>query len=103
IELGGNDGILLATYGTCLIYEKKYEAAVEKLERAVQLIPQNPAFSYNLACAYARLNQKEKALSALEQAVRTGFRDKSGMLADPDLENIRSDAKFQTLANSIGT
>lgn len=103
IELGGNDGVLFATFGTCLMYEKKYEAALVQLERAVQLIPQNPTFSYNLACAYARLNQKEKALSALEQAVRSGFRDKPGMLADPDLESIRSEAKFQSLVNAMGT
>ena len=47
--------------GQSLISNKKYSEAVEPLETAVKLEPQNPATHYSLATAYSRTGRKQDA------------------------------------------
>ncbi len=47
--------------GQSLISTKKYSEAIEPLEMAVKLEPQNPAAHYNLATAYSRTGRKQDA------------------------------------------
>ena len=47
--------------GQSLISMKKFSAAIEPLETAVRLEPQNPAAHYNLATAYSRTGRKQDA------------------------------------------
>jgi len=47
--------------GQSLISTKKYSEAIEPLETAVKLEPQNPATHYNLATAYSRTGRKQDA------------------------------------------
>jgi hypothetical protein len=50
---------------------------------------------YNLACSYARLDQKDKAFDWLFRALESGF-DGDGMLrSDDDLENLRGDPRYR--------
>ena len=44
---------------------------------------------YNMACAYAALQQKGSALVCLEGAFDSGFADFNTVRTDPDLDSIR--------------
>jgi tetratricopeptide (TPR) repeat protein len=84
------------------------EEAVRSYERAFAMgIPPGPATRgvayYNLACAHARLGQKDKAIEALSRAVDEGFADRAGMEKDEDLAPLRSDPRFQQLLVRMGS
>ncbi|AMV23401.1 hypothetical protein VT84_03260 [Gemmata sp. SH-PL17] len=63
----------------------------------VTVRPHDPTAHYNLACRYALLKQREKALTALRQAVELGYRDFEFMREDHDLDSIRKDPRFRKL------
>jgi tetratricopeptide (TPR) repeat protein len=80
------------------------EAAVRHYEQAFEVgIPPGPATrgvaAYNLACGYARLGRREDALRQLELAVNEG--GGGGMASDSDLESLRTEARFRTLAERV--
>jgi tetratricopeptide (TPR) repeat protein len=52
---------------------------------------------YNLACLYARLNEKEKAVEKLRAAVENGYNNWDHLKTDKDLENISDTAYYQNL------
>jgi tetratricopeptide (TPR) repeat protein len=52
---------------------------------------------YNMACAYARLNNKEKAFEMLGKAIDEGFVNRSTFETDTDLAALRSDPRFAQL------
>jgi beta-lactamase regulating signal transducer with metallopeptidase domain/tetratricopeptide (TPR) repeat protein len=71
------------------------EAAVEAFQKAVDLGYRKPTSLYNLACSYARADQKDKAFDWLFKALDAGF-DASGTLrSDEDLDNLRGDPRFR--------
>jgi hypothetical protein len=72
------------------------EPARSALEKAVTLAP-NPYFTYDLACVYARLNDKEKAFVTLDRAVTTGYRLVAHMKTDTDLASLRNEARFNEI------
>lgn len=49
------------------------------------------------ATCQARLGKPKEALRAVEEAARAGFRDPSGLEADPDLAPLRSDPRWAGL------
>ncbi|KAL2239157.1 uncharacterized protein LOC105170205 [Sesamum indicum] len=78
----------------------KYEEALEKFESILGSKPEaNEAAvaSYNVACCYAKLNQIQAGLSALEDAMEAGFEDFKRIRTDPDLANIRTSEDFEPL------
>ncbi|KAK4440416.1 protein MET1, chloroplastic [Sesamum alatum] len=78
----------------------KYEEALEKFESVLGSKPEaNEAAvaSYNVACCYAKLNQIQAGLSALEDAMEAGFEDFKRIRTDPDLANIRTSEDFGPL------
>jgi tetratricopeptide (TPR) repeat protein len=72
----------------------KFQEAVEAYHRAVE-INKNPVAMYNLACAYARSNDKQNALQWLMRAVRAGFNQPQQVRVDEDLVSLRDDASFK--------
>lgn len=78
----------------------QYQQAVEALLKA-EAIGHNPVVMYNLACAYARLNNKDKAFEWLSQSVQRGFRQVSTFEGDDDLAGLRADARYKTLVESV--
>jgi hypothetical protein len=52
---------------------------------------------YNLCCIYSLLNSRQQALTYLERSIRSGYYNYANMMADPDLNNIRSLEKFKQL------
>jgi hypothetical protein len=76
-------------------------AAAASLEKAVQLGADTPSDLYNVACGYALLGQKEKALDWLERAAAAGFDDKRLAESDTDLASLRGEARFKAFLDGL--
>ncbi len=61
------------------------------------LLPREPEVHYNLACSYALVGEKKKAIETLRKAVILGYRDYAYMEQDPDLESLRDDEEFKEI------
>jgi transcriptional regulator GlxA family with amidase domain len=81
--------------------QKRYREAIDAYLHAVQGAAERPKASFNLACAYALVGEKDKALDAAEQAVASGYRVKWSYENDADLASIRGEARFRTLLASL--
>jgi len=79
-----------------------YAGAAQAYEKAVALSKvKNPTVLYNLACAYARLTMKEKALASLLEAAGAGFNQPASLENDSDLESIRPEPQFKTILAQV--
>ncbi len=56
---------------------------------------------YNMACAYARLKNADKAFEMLGNAIDEGFADRASLSTDTDLAALRSDLRFAKLLERI--
>lgn len=70
-------------------------------ERLARLCPTNAVVFYNLACSYSLLNRLDEGFGALEQAVKLGYKDTRWLTKDPDLENLRRDARFVRVRDTL--
>jgi len=70
-------------------------------ERLAHLEPQNPLVFYNLACSYSLTDEFDRALFALDQAIRLGYRDFKWLVKDPDLKKLRAQPAFRELKEKI--
>lgn len=52
-----------------------YAGAIADFNKSLEIAPQDIATHFNLACAYSLIEDKEKAFSHLDHAVRIGFKD----------------------------
>ncbi|XP_010462396.1 PREDICTED: uncharacterized protein LOC104742986 isoform X1 [Camelina sativa] len=78
----------------------KYEEALERFESVLGSKPtpeESSVASYNVACCYSKLNQVQAGLSALEEALKSGYEDFKRIRTDPDLENVRKSKDFDPL------
>lgn len=73
-------------------------AAMESVcRKGIELLPRNPVWRYNLACALARQQKTGEALAVLEKAIALGFRDADKIAGDDDLAPLRESEQFQLL------
>ena len=73
-------------------------AEMERVCRTgVALLPENPVWRYNLACALAIQKRPTESMTALNLAVDLGFRDDKAIAADEDLSGLRALPAFQDL------
>ena len=56
---------------------------------------------YNMACAYARLRQIDKAIEMLGKAVDEGYSDRRTLETDEDLAPLRADARFAAILSRV--
>lgn len=78
----------------------QFEPAIRAFEKNIAL-NSNPNAMYNLACAYARLNQKEKAIEWLEKAVNNNLSPFRNIAADPDLNSLLPEPRFKELVATL--
>ena len=71
------------------------EAAVEAFKKALDLGYRKPTTMYNLACSYARLDQKDPAFDWLFKALDAGFDGTGTLRGDDDLDNLRGDPRYR--------
>src|SRR5262249_52425017 len=90
-----NDPKLWEQLGVAYMQEERYEDAKRSLQRAIDTGLQSPVAKYNLACALARLGEKERAIDLLVQVVNSGA--SVPFANDPDLASLTSEPRFQQL------
>jgi len=75
--------------------QAKDHAAMEDACRAGRaLLPEDPTFAYNLACALALQGKEREALDTLRTAVALGFRNTEMIRADSDFATLRGHPDF---------
>ncbi|MCL1920885.1 MAG: hypothetical protein FWG50_07375 [Kiritimatiellaeota bacterium] len=73
-------------------------AEMEEICRAgIDLMPDDPTWQYNLACALAYRADKADALAALDRAIMLGFRDSKVIAEDSDLKSLAALPEFKAL------
>jgi tetratricopeptide (TPR) repeat protein len=76
-------------------------AAIQWLQRALFLEPDDPMLLYNAGCVYALMGMEEEALASLDRAVDAGLNQKDWFEHDPDLNGLRSTDRFQEILRKI--
>lgn len=99
-KLESANGRVWFRLGQSLQRAGKHEPAIAAFLQAVKKVqPANRKLvMYGLATAYAKLNDKERALQWLGAAVKAGFDQPGQMNADTDLVALSADARFKELA-----
>ena len=87
----------LNALSTALLALGNTAGAAGVLEQLALQIPDNPTVFYNLACLYARMENREQALAALKKAVDRGYDRWEHLRTDKDLESIRQTDYVQGL------
>lgn len=79
------------------LYTKKgfYLKGLKVDEMLSLLKPHDPVVLYNLACSYSLIDEKDKALRSIKQAINCGYDDFDHIESDTDLDNLRSDSRFR--------
>lgn len=88
-----NNGRVWYRLGYSLHSMGKYNEAVRAFQRSVE-IGNNPLVMYNLACAYARLGDKDKAFEWLSKSLNAGFVAPQ-LSTDSDLAGLHADSRFK--------
>ncbi len=73
--------------------QKMYEACL----KGAELLPDDPTWAYNLACALSYRQDPNAALDQLEKAIDLGFRDADAIANDNDLRRLAKNPRFREL------
>ncbi|HBB89155.1 MAG TPA: hypothetical protein DC047_16230 [Blastocatellia bacterium] len=84
-----------------LYLQKNYAEVAPQLEIAVLLKPKNPRLFYLLAVAYARVGNKNKAISALGRAIENGFTDLAKIEENQEFELLRNESGYKKLLTGL--
>src|SRR6185312_14910243 len=90
-----NNGRAWFNLGFSLHYTAQHDKAIEAFTRARELGFNAPVSAYNIACAYAMLKQRDQSFVWLRKAVDEGYNPGGNLTGDRDLDNLRSDPRFQ--------
>ena len=97
VAIAPDDGGAAAILAQALYQTQDIARAANEFERAAQLGAQPGVHRYNAACCRARLGEKDRALTLLEQAAE-GYRgDRQGWARDPDLASLRDEPRFKAV------
>jgi adenylate cyclase len=78
------------------------EKAIEWLERAVAIDPEDYLTLYNAACTWAQLGESERAYELLEKwAAHAGLEKTQWLKVDPDFDPLRGEARFHRLLERL--
>jgi tetratricopeptide (TPR) repeat protein len=99
---GIEHSVIYGQLGWAQLHLDRNAEAARSYERAFELgIPPGRSTRgiawYNLACAYARLGQADRAIAALEQAFSEGVNERRTYEQDSDLASLRSNPRFVAL------
>ncbi|HET6202538.1 MAG TPA: alpha/beta fold hydrolase [Planctomycetota bacterium] len=88
--------------GVGLLRQGKHAEGIAAFERCLEMAPDEPDATYNIACGYALSGEKGKALEWLGKAAERGFVDAKLAADDPDLNPIRGEEGFPPILGKIG-
>ena len=75
--------------------------ALEQIDRAYAIDPADVCTLYNSACVFALDGAIDRALDAIEGAVRGGYTYREWLENDPDLKHLREHPRFRALMESL--
>lgn len=106
IENGARNSLNYGQLAFAQLHFGRNEEAVKNYEQAFALgippgVNTRGLASYNLACGYARLGQKDKAFEALAQAVNEGFGTRDTYDGDEDFAPLRADPRYQQIVEKL--
>lgn len=77
---------------------RNYRKAITAYEKVIELRGGFPSSAaYNIACCYALLGEKERALEWLQKSFDMGFRNLPNAQTDSDLQSLRDDPRYQKI------
>ncbi len=78
------------------LYTKKglYLKGLTIDQKLASLCPDDPIVLYNLGCSYSLLNEVDKALLVIKEAIKIGYDDFEFLSKDEDLGNLQKDERF---------
>ncbi|MDP1613815.1 MAG: hypothetical protein Q8M11_22360 [Sulfuritalea sp.] len=79
----------------------KLADAEKDLQQAEKIKPGNALVDVNLAAIHSLRKDNDKALAALESAIKKGFDRKDMLASDRNLENVRADPRFAELMKKL--
>lgn len=88
-------------YAVALAQVGRKEEALGMASKAQALNPDDPNMLYNVACVFAGLGEREKAIETLTRSVDAGFCHREWISRDPDLESVRDMPAFDAIVRRI--
>lgn len=106
IENGFRNSLVYGQLGFSQLVLNKNEDAIKNYEKAFEAgIPPGANTRgiayYNMACAYTRLKNFDKAFEMLGKAVDEGYANRDSLTNDADLAPLRTDARFGKLLERL--
>ncbi|HEV3138422.1 MAG TPA: tetratricopeptide repeat protein [Pirellulales bacterium] len=83
--------------GWCHKRTGRIDLAIESLEEALAVEPNNALVNYNLACYWSVAGNRRQALSYLSRSFDLKDHYRALVGSEPDFDGIRSDPSFQAL------
>jgi tetratricopeptide (TPR) repeat protein len=83
-----------------LLEMQKFETSDDYFEKAMA-IHASPFPYYRRGCAYAKIDQKDRAFASLSKAVDLGINARREYQNNPDLAGLKNDSRWQTLIEKI--
>ena len=81
-------------FAIALVRSGRIDEANIKAARAIELSPNDPLMFYNVACFYANVGDKPRALQSLKNAISSGYGFFEWIKRDPDLDSIRNEPEY---------
>ena len=78
-----------------------YEEALSWYKLSLEVDPNFGDAYYNMACIYSLMKKNSLAFRYLHIAVLNGFVEHQAMQQDPDLNNLRSDVRYQEILKKM--
>ncbi|NIM90548.1 MAG: tetratricopeptide repeat protein [Candidatus Aminicenantes bacterium] len=101
LELNPDDSRALVLGSFALLKSDDEGTAVEWMERAVALDPEEISILYNAACLYSLMGRVEEALDYFEKAIDSGYSSKEWIENDSDLDGIRNHPRFKEIMKKL--
>jgi len=95
LELNPDDARALYLGAGNLVNNNESEEALQWMERALLLDPNETSVLYNAICIYSSLGNFDEALDYFEKAIKAGFASREWIDNDSDLDAIRNHPRFQ--------
>jgi adenylate cyclase len=101
LQLHPDDARALYLGAGALVEIGELEKARNWADRALDTDRDEPAVLYNVACIYSLIDDKDQAISLLEEAIDNGFGYRAWLENDNMLENLRDDSRFKALLKRL--
>lgn len=101
LEEDPTDGAGHLRVGLALMRRGSADEALKHFQAQVKSETMVFVAHYNIACAYAHMNQKDLAFAALEDAAEAGFGDADHYRYDLDLRNLFDDPRFEAFLHRV--